>query len=91
MLQEQNQGNIQLHIKGIKHSYMGYWTYVQLTIYITCEKIRVENTNSDWKFVKTLKFGMGPLKELLFSHLLHITCNVFNEVVNGVIIVVKKE
>jgi hypothetical protein len=24
MLEEQNQGNIQFHIKGIEHSYMGY-------------------------------------------------------------------
>jgi hypothetical protein len=60
MLQEQNQGNIQVHIKGIKHWYMGYWTSVQLTIYITCEKIPgVENNNSDWRFVKTLAFAIG--------------------------------
>jgi hypothetical protein len=82
-LQEQNQGPIQLHIKGIEHSYMGYWTSVQLTIYITCEITQgIENTNSDWRSVKALKFGMGPLKELLFSHLLHIICNFLSEVVN---------
>jgi hypothetical protein len=71
---------------------MAYWTSMQLTIYITCEITQgIENTNSDWRFVKALKFGMGPLKELLFSHLLHIICNVVSKVVNVVIIVVKKE